>query len=196
MTKVEIDQVKINDAIKAVSVAGDKIPYFLLLLTPGSDANSINVQAANQTVEELSIAVLFTKATNDPLTDVIKTYIESSTLNTLYNDTAAAASATPNADRIIELYSTTKNAELNTAVSAINTWISPGKLKDSDSKVVAEGPLTLDALSTLLRLSYNEDFLANAATAGIPFAGGSRSMKHRRRHKQKKNKNTKRRNRK
>jgi len=194
MTKVEIDQVKINEAIKAVSVAGDKIPYFLLLLTPGPNANSINVQAANQTIEKLSDAVLFTKATNDPLTDVIKTYIESSTLNTIYNDTAAA-SATPNADIIITLYSTTKTAELNTAVKDINKWIYPATLKDSDSNAVAEATIELDALSTLLRLQYNEESLANAAAAGRPFAGGSRSMKNRRRHRNK-NKNTKRRNRK
>ena len=82
--EVEIDQAKINEAIKAVSVANDKIPYFLLLLRTNVDKTSLMVQAANQTSAALSAAELFTKTNNTPLTTAIDDYIKSSDLNNLY----------------------------------------------------------------------------------------------------------------
>ena len=200
---VQIDKGAINAIIKNSNPTAD--PYFLLLLTKGGD-NNIIVQAANQTTDNLSADETFTKDNRASLDTVIKEYINSSTLNTIFASGPAAVAgpagpaATPTADFILTSYDPSGGTkDIDSAVRIINDWILANggaeKLKNADDSEAVD-KISFAELSLLLKLPNNEKILKTAAdAAGVAFAGGSRSMKHRRRHR-KKNKNTKRRSRK
>jgi hypothetical protein len=180
-----------------ISSNKDKAQYFLLLLTPGSDGNSINVQAANQTSETLPTLESFTKTTPEPLERAISTYITSSNLNTLYKDTTAVIPAPVLTsqeiiDSILAHYSSSN--DYNKAVSEINTnyGIVLQKVDGTGAYADAENTDVTDE-STLNNLLQANIGLFTGQMK--PMSGGSRSMKNRRRHR-KKNKNTKRRTRK
>ena len=159
-------------------------PFFILVLT--LDGDSINVQAANETIEELPEAVPFTKDDTEPLTDAIETYIKSSTLNTIYNAAAPSAVAVPESnDKIIDdfMADSDNNTKTYTQLGFVNL------VDDSNNPIDHDNTIT----ATVLKNPKNKAEVIKIITT---LSGGSRSRKHRRRHKQKKNKNTKRRNRK
>jgi hypothetical protein len=159
-------------------------PFFILVLTSAS--NSINVQAANQTIQELSVAVPFTKDNNNPLTEVIKTYIESSELNTIYNAPVASVASPAGIqpledDDIIKRY---KDIYINT----VGQFADKSILTKDDGSTPSENTTIRELITDPEYKTILSDYIRNKS-------GGSRSMKHRRRNR-KKNKNTKRRNRK
>jgi hypothetical protein len=166
-----------------------------LLLTPGA-ANSIHVQAANQTSDNLPDAIPFTKANNASLTDVIKTYIESSTLNTLYNSASADAPLTFDQIKVAIVEKYKNNAGPNIADKIMATFSGVALISAQDPGVLVSGPYldnkpAEDIAEVIEASKANFETWLNSNSNMPMLVGGSRSRKHRRRHKQ--TKNTKRR---
>lgn len=189
-----MDLAKLNEIIKANKDSSTPTPYFLLLLTPHDPAsNSINVQAANQTSEALSVEDSFTKHNKAPLTKAIENYIDGSTLNTIYNPPPSPAVNSP--EQIIKsiLEHFKISTDYTNTVDTINAsyGITLQKTAGSGDADNADGGDEV----TLTDLLNANTALFNSRMPLMP--GGSsrsRSMKNRRRHKRRHN--TKRRNRK
>jgi hypothetical protein len=191
------------DAINACKATlGDSKPYFLYFMTTNDSDNEI-VAISYKKDDDSASGVLTPLITHDQagITATISGHIDKALQDifkipvVVNNPVLSSPDPTPTADTILALYAPngSKETSLMSAVTDINTWISTSstdKLQKSDSSGDAIAVNTLDELKNILKA--NEVLLAFAAARGA-FTGGSRSRKHRRSHKQKKNKNTKRR---
>jgi hypothetical protein len=182
-----------------ISSNKDKGPYFLLLLRPNDSGDSIIVQAASKISDNLSAEEVFTNLDNGPLTKAIETYIQSSTLNTIYNAPVSSGSSlnpsslTVSGDTIDDVVKKLTNAGISTVGNLKTRNVIPLM---SNEVAPVDDAVTIDDLLKNENNTYSAKNISLIQSMSLSAGGSSRSRKHRRRHKQKKNKNTKRRNRK